>query len=185
MANIFNFAEQCLFQNDIEQKLLVSHQARQLLDTGQLTFQDSGQVQAISATRFPQAPLLLPPREMPRRRLESPAGRAAFFHALAHIEFMAIYLAWDIIYRFRGLPEQFYGDWLRIADEEAQHFQLLRQHLLGLGLDYGDLPAHRGLWAHAEATADNLLAAGRGAALHGSPRAGCHPRHDSQTQGVG
>jgi len=95
---------------------------------------------------------------MPRRRLETDAGKAAFFHALAHIEFVAIYLAWDIIYRFRGLPDNFYGDWLRIADEEAQHFALIRDHLLSLGLDYGDLPAHRGLWSHAEDTADDILA---------------------------
>ena len=98
------------------------------------------------------------PRDMPRRRMDTAAGRAAFFHALAHIEFVAIYLAWDIIYRFRGLPDEFYGDWMRIADEEAQHFTLIRNHLLSLGADYGDLPAHRGLWSHAEDTAGDVLA---------------------------
>ena len=71
---------------------------------------------------------------------------------------MAIYLAWDIVYRFRGLPEQFYRDWLRIADEEALHFEILRSHLLTLGVDYGDLPAHKGLWTHAEDTANDILA---------------------------
>jgi uncharacterized ferritin-like protein (DUF455 family) len=107
---------------------------------------------------LPEKPLLMTPGNMPRRRLNTDKGKAAFYHALAHIEFMAIYLAWDIIYRFRGLPAEFYRDWLCIADEEAQHFALIRAYLLDLGLDYGDLPAHRGLWTHAEDTADELLA---------------------------
>ena len=90
--------------------------------------------------------------------MDSDEGKAAFFHALAHIEFVAIYLAWDIIYRFRGLPVAFYSDWLTIADEEAQHFALICQCLQQYGLTYGDLPAHSGLWWHAQDTADNLLA---------------------------
>jgi uncharacterized ferritin-like protein (DUF455 family) len=71
---------------------------------------------------------------------------------------MAIYLAWDLLYRFRGLPEQFYQDWLKVADEEAQHFELIRLHLRTFNLNYGDLPAHNGLWDHAKDTADDLLA---------------------------
>jgi len=158
MSNIFDFAERCLFDSDIEQKLALTHQARQLLEAGILSFQSAGEVLAIDNTLFPGKPILLMPRDMPRRRLDTEAGKAAFFHALAHIEFIAIYLAWDIIYRFRGLPEAFYADWLRIADEEAQHFSLIRKHLLNLGVDYGDLPAHRGLWSHAEDTVEDILA---------------------------
>lgn len=111
----------------------------------------------IETTRFPDRPELLSPKHMPQRKLHTEAGKAAFFHALAHIEFIAIYLAWDIIYRFRGLPEQFYRDWLKVADEEAQHFSLLQAHLQTMGVDYGDLPAHGGLWDHAEKTAEDLL----------------------------
>ena len=158
MKNIFEIAELCLFDCNINRKLSLTHQARLLLDEKKLSFQDSGNVQAISQTLFPGKPLLLMPRDMPRRKLDTVAGKAAFFHALAHIEFIAIYLAWDIIYRFRGLPDGFYSDWLRIADEEAQHFSLIRNHLLKYEIDYGDLPAHRGLWSHAEDTADNILA---------------------------
>jgi len=156
--NIFDFAERCLFDGDIEQKLMFTHQARQLADEQCLLFQDNGQVLSISRTEFPDKPELLMPRDMPRRRLETKEGKAAFFHALAHIEFMAIYLAWDIVYRFRGLPKGFYRDWLIVADEEATHFAMIREHLLTLGVDYGDLPAHRGLWSHAEDTADDILA---------------------------
>lgn len=84
------------------------------------------------------------------------ASRLFFINT--HIEFVAIYLAWDILYRFRNLPEAFYRDWLRIADEEAQHFELIRAHLQLLGLDYGDLPAHHGLWEHAVDTKGDVLA---------------------------
>ena len=155
---IADFAEQCLFNSNIEQKLVLTHLARQLADQGQLLLQAESQCLPISRTVFPSRPALLMPRDMPKRRLDSNEGRAAFFHALAHIEFVAIYLAWDIIYRFPGLPDDFYRDWLHIADEEAQHFELIRQHLLGLGFGYGDLPAHRGLWLHAVDTADDILA---------------------------
>lgn len=158
MKNIFEYAQLCLQHSDIEQKLATTHQAWQNLQTGQLSFDSLHPVESISLTQFPQQPLLLAPRDMPKRRLNAPGGVAALFHALAHIEFTAIYLAWDIVYRFRGLPEQFYRDWLRVADEEAQHFALIRAHLHFLGIDYGDLPAHQGLWEHAEDTAHNLLA---------------------------
>ncbi len=77
--------------------------------------------------------------------------------ASAHIEFVAIYLAWDILYRFRGLPKKFYQDWLRVADKEAQHFTLIRNYLLEMGADYGKLPAHGGLWEHAEETSVDVL----------------------------
>ncbi len=158
MKNIFEYAQICLQKSDIEEKLATTHLAWQKLQAGELSFHANQTADAISLTQFPARPELLPPREMPRRRLNAPNGVAAMFHALAHIEFIAIYLAWDILYRFRGLPEQFYRDWLKVADEEAQHFALIRTHLLSLGMDYGDLPAHQGLWEHAEDTAENLLA---------------------------
>jgi uncharacterized ferritin-like protein (DUF455 family) len=132
--------------------------AWQKLQAGELSLESNQPVDSISLTKFPAQPQLLPPRDMPRRRLNAPNGVAAMFHALAHIEFIAIYLAWDILYRFRGLPEQFYRDWLKVADEEAQHFALIRSHLRSFGMDYGDFPAHQGLWEHAEDTVDNLLA---------------------------
>lgn len=158
MNNLFEFAERCLFDGDIERKLALTHQARALFDDNYLSFEAGGNPSPINETVFPNKPILMMPRDMPRRRLDTREGKAAFFHALAHIEFMAIYLAWDIVYRFRGLPEDFYRDWLRIADEEASHFEMIRAHLLTLGADYGDLPAHKGLWTHAEDTADDILA---------------------------
>ncbi len=158
MNSLFEMAEACLHLPTIDEKLALTHHAKLLLDKGQLDFSPNQSVQAISLVKFPAKPILQAPRHMPKRNLTSAEGVIAFFHAIAHVEFMAIYLAWDLLYRFRGLPEQFYQDWLYVADEEAQHFDLLRQHLRSFNVEYGDLPAHGGLWEHAVETADDLLA---------------------------
>lgn len=158
MKNLFAIASVCLHNTAIEEKLTLTHHAWQLLINGELSVTNDVPVLAIENVRFPDTPVLLAPRDMPKRKLTSPEGKAAFFHAIAHVEFVAIYLAWDIIYRFRGMPVQFYHDWLRVADEEAQHFELIRTHLQTLNIAYGDLPAHGGLWDHAKDTAHDLLA---------------------------
>jgi len=101
---------------------------------------------------------LVAPRQLAQRQLTTPEGRAVLFHALAHIEFNAINLAWDAIYRFDQLPDAYYHDWVRVAAEEAYHFVLLRDHLRQLGSDYGDWPAHDGLWQMALQTAADPLA---------------------------
>ena len=106
----------------------------------------------------PARPRLVHPRDLPQRGLGSAEGRAAFIHAIAHIEFNAIDLAWDAVYRFRGMPRAFYADWVGVADDEARHFALLRARLRELGHDYGDFDAHNGLWEMAEKTAHDGLA---------------------------
>jgi uncharacterized ferritin-like protein (DUF455 family) len=106
----------------------------------------------------PALPRLLAPAQMPRRKTGSSEGRAAMLHAIAHIEFNAINLGLDIAWRFPGMPEAFYRDWLRVAAEEAEHFALVRDHLESLGRAYGDFPAHDGLWDMAQKTATDLLA---------------------------
>jgi uncharacterized ferritin-like protein (DUF455 family) len=85
-------------------------------------------------------------------------GRATLIHAIAHIEFNAINLALDVISRFADTPDEFVTDWAQVASEEALHFSLLRSHLQSLGYDYGDFPAHNGLWEMAEKTKSDLLA---------------------------
>lgn len=105
----------------------------------------------------PDRPVLVPPQKVPRRRADSPSGRAALVHALAHIEFNAVNLALDAAHRFAGMPSAYYGDWLRVAVEEALHFELLAGHLATLGHAYGDFPAHDGLWDMALKTAHDPL----------------------------
>jgi len=106
----------------------------------------------------PPRPRLVPASALPRRSPFTIEGRAALLHAVAHIEFNAINLALDAVQRFPGLPPGFHGDWLRVAAEEAYHFTLLRDHLRAQGRDYGDFPAHDGLWEMALKTAHDPLA---------------------------
>ncbi|MBV7482090.1 ferritin-like domain-containing protein [Bordetella sp. BOR01] len=106
----------------------------------------------------PDAPVLVAPGQVRQRSVQSPEGRAALLHALAHIEFNAINLALDAVWRYDAMPADYYRDWLRVAREEAYHFELLNQHLASLGHAYGDFPAHNGLWEMAEKTRDDLLA---------------------------
>lgn len=106
----------------------------------------------------PHKPELVSPLEVKRRSMRTPEGRAALIHALAHIEFNAINLALDAIWRFASMPAQFYADWLKVADEEALHFSLLTAHLNTLGYAYGDFPAHNSLWEMAQKTEADVLA---------------------------
>lgn len=113
----------------------------------------------------PQHPRLAPPRDVPRRRLGAREGRIALLHAVAHIEFNAIDLAFDAVARFADDPlldaedrTAFVRDWIAVGDDEARHFGMVRDRLIAYGANYGDLPAHDGLWSAAEATADSLLA---------------------------
>lgn len=105
----------------------------------------------------PVRPELVPPLSVRHRSMRTVEGRAALIHALAHIEFNAINLALDAIWRFAGLPRAYYADWLQVASEEALHFSLLSEHLQTQGFCYGDFPAHNSLWDMAEKTVGDVL----------------------------
>jgi len=108
----------------------------------------------------PARPELLDPRDVPRRRPGSPAGRIALLHAVAHIELNAVDLHWDVIARFTDtdLPLGFFDDWVQAGDEESKHFNLVCDCLEAMGSHYGALPAHAGMWRAAEDTACDLMA---------------------------
>ena len=106
----------------------------------------------------PERPRLVPAVEVPQRSPFTPEGRAALLHAIAHIEFNAINLALDAVWRFAGLPEKFYVDWMRVAAEEAKHYLLLAAHLATLGHVYGDFDAHDGLWTMTWKTRGDFVA---------------------------
>lgn len=105
----------------------------------------------------PEKPDLVPPRAVPSRGMGSEQGRIILAHAIAHIEFNAINLALDAAYRFRNMPQAYYGDWLKVAAEEAYHFSLMRDYLQQRGHDYGDFPAHQSLWEMAQKTAHDVM----------------------------
>lgn len=158
MQSLFLQAFHALMQSDVNAKLGAVHELEREWQTSQLTTDDlTTDNLDIDAAGRPEKPLLVSPTEVPRRGLGSKEGKAAFVHALAHIEFNAINLALDAVYRFRDMPDEYYSDWIRVAREEAEHFVLLRDRLLELGYDYGDFPAHAGLWDMARRTASDLL----------------------------
>lgn len=157
--NIFALAERVITAGEVGTKLAVSHEAWLSGQQGLLVF-DSEAVPPlpVAAACFPKRPVLVSPRELPKRKLTSNEGKSALLHAVAHIEFSAIQLAWDHLYRFRDMPRQYYLDWLGVAVEEARHFELLRDRLAEFGMGYGDLPAHAGLWGIAQETDYDVLA---------------------------
>lgn len=106
----------------------------------------------------PERPLLVEPKDVARRSPFTAEGHAALMHSIAHIEFNAINLALDALWRFGGMPEAYYFDWLRVAWEEAKHFTLLQQHLVKNGYDYGDFSAHDGLWTMCDNTRHDVTA---------------------------
>ncbi|MGJ8529269.1 ferritin-like domain-containing protein [Maritalea sp.] len=108
----------------------------------------------------PEKPILLSPHKMPKRNLRTPDGRRAHIHALAHIELSAVDLTWDLVARSCGtkLPRSYFDNWVQVGMEEAKHFRLLDSRLKQIGMNYGDLPAHDGLWQSCAETAHDLLA---------------------------
>lgn len=100
----------------------------------------------------PEAPKLVSPRDLPRRRNNQQTGHATLIHAICHIEFNAINLALDALARFAEMPEAYYHDWLQVAYEESTHFEMLDVHLKTMGFSYGDFAAHDGMWEMAQKT---------------------------------
>ncbi len=125
--------------------------------TGELASEAAKPCVRVAEPGRPRQPVLVKARELEQRSLHTRVGHAAFMHALAHIEFNAINLALDAVYRFSGMPGQYYTDWLIIALEEALHHRLLVTHLQSLGYRYGDFPAHNGLWDMAVRTEGDVL----------------------------
>jgi len=106
----------------------------------------------------PPKPELVPPLTVTKRKMDTLEGRLSLLHSLAHIEFNAMNLALDAIWRFSDMPKQYYVDWLKVAKEESFHFSLIEAHLQSVGVTYGDFPAHNSLWEMVERTSDAVIA---------------------------
>lgn len=154
---VFDFALKVLRCGEIEEKcrlteLFVENWQRKLL-----TLENSSPPMAIEQPGCPCKPDLVHPSKLSKRSLHTKKGRLVLMHAIAHIEFNAINLACDAVYRFRGLPEAYYADWIAIAADEARHFNMVCEYLHSRSVSYGDFPAHNGLWDIATRTADDIL----------------------------
>ncbi|HEX7916408.1 ferritin-like domain-containing protein [Rudaea sp.] len=155
--DVFALAEACIAATSVEDKLARSSKAAASIATGDFATETSVEPRPIVQPGRPSRPRLVPPRELPQRGLGSAEGRAALVHAVAHIEFNAIDLAWDAVYRFRGMPHEYYRDWAQVAADETRHFCMLAERLAEMGHAYGDFDAHNGLWEMAVKTSKSCL----------------------------
>ena len=163
---VMEMAARVVATADPSEKVRLAHETAYAWSSGQLDAPRSGAAScAPDAPGRPPRPELKPPAQVPRRRLGNPAGRFALMHAVAHIEFNAIDLHFDMVARFAGdariadaQRHGFVSDWICVGDDEARHFTLVRRRLQEMGGDYGDLPAHDGLWEAASNTSGDLAA---------------------------
>jgi len=154
--NLFARARACLSCGDVDEKLDRAAQMHLDWGNGALDTAEIALPELVEAGR-PQSPELVHPRNLPRRSFATPEGRLTLIHAVAHIEFNAINLACDAVFRFRDMPRGYYDDWVRVTAEEAEHFRLLRERLRAGGCDYGSFAGHNGLWDMAMRTAHDPL----------------------------
>ena len=150
-------ALQALLSQNPEQKIAATLYLRAWLATFSIATQQHFETSA-KLPGCPERPELCSHLNIPKRSPFTPEGLAALLHAVTHIEFNAINLALDAIWRFADMPDAYYLDWLKVAAEEAQHFSLLRAHLQSMGYEYGDFPAHTGLWDMTAKTSDDVMA---------------------------
>ena len=156
-SNLFEQALDCLLLEDLKQKVEAALVLQSDWLVGKLTLEPLDKVISLPVPGRPEKPELVDARDVPRRNFSSLKGRLTLVHAIAHIEFNAINLALDAVYRFQDMPEQYYTDWIRVAAEEAKHFTMLSDYLESHGMSYGDLPAHNGLWEMAVKTDFDVL----------------------------
>lgn len=158
MINLYDRTYEVLMQTDVPAKLAGTTKLFEDWQQGTLS-RESAQtrVEEIEVPGRPAKPILISPTQVKQRKLITLEGRLALLHAVAHIEFNAINLALDAVYRFREMPDEYYGDWLQVAAEEASHFALVCERMGQLGMQYGDLEAHNGLWDQACRTAHDVM----------------------------
>lgn len=156
-TGLFERAGYCLNLRDPSGKVTATREVAAAFRAGACRMDVETTISSIGIPGRPERPTLVAPKHLPHRGLGTVEGRAALVHAVAHIEFNAINLAWDAVYRFRQMPVDYYRDWIAVADDEARHFSLLQERLAQLGHRYGDFDAHDGLWEMAVKTANSCL----------------------------
>ena len=158
--SLLDAAYNALVSSDLDTKVSITNDLARRWEQRNLSLTGGQPRTPPSRPGRPERPNLLPPSDVPKRPLKSRRGRLALVHAIAHIELNAIDLALDIIVRFarENMPRSFFDGWVMVAKEEAKHFTLLRERLAAMDAEYGDLPAHDGLWEAAGETGHDLIA---------------------------
>lgn len=155
--NLFKRAYDCILIKDPTKKTVATHLLFDEWQHKKLTASPLQTINSIPVPGRPDRPSLVDPKLVPRRNFNTQQGQLSLVHAIAHIEFNAINLALDAVYRFQNMPKQYYTDWCRVAAEETDHFELLSDYLTDHGMRYGDQDAHNGLWEMAVKTDSDVL----------------------------
>lgn len=155
--NLFLLLESVLSEKVLNKKLDSVKNIYNLLNDNKINLNKQENINDFKNVGRPDKPILVSPKEVKPRKLNTNEGVAAFLHAIAHIEFNAINLASDAAYRFQDMPFEYYKDWLQVAYEEVKHFELLTDYLKDLGYEYGDFVAHNSLWELAHNTRHDVL----------------------------
>lgn len=150
-------AKDCLLESDCQQKIRKTHQLYDELCMQLLLIDENLVDDSPCIAGCPEKPELVPAYKLPRRGVAGTNGHAALMHSFAHIEFNAINIAWDAVYRFPHMPVQYYLDWALIAREEAEHFCLINNYLKSIDHEYGSFKAHDDLWEMVQKTSDDVL----------------------------
>lgn len=157
MQNLYAYTKEAFLTADPDQKIELTRQTVSRWNAGELEWLEGDTPEWLLQPGQLDKPEIVPPSKVNERKFGKEEGRAALIHALAHIELTAVNLALDSVYRYRGMPQEFYADWLQCAGEEANHFIALRGRLREMGYDYGSFKAHGELWSMAIDTADDML----------------------------
>ncbi|MFK7794369.1 MAG: ferritin-like domain-containing protein [Gammaproteobacteria bacterium] len=153
----FSQVRKALLENDPLEKTKQVDQLYADLISLQVDLSPLEDIDTIDVPGRPAQPELVHPSKVARRKLTTEQGRIALIHAICHIEFNAINLALDAVYRFQNMPRNYYVDWMMVAAEESKHFLLLRDRLFQLGSNYGSYVAHNGLWEMAVKTQHSIV----------------------------
>lgn len=158
--DLFSELHRIILLNDADEKCLSTQQLASAFvnQSPGISFDHKQFVHPIETPGLPRTLELVAPRQLKRRGIQAQTGRNVLMHSIAHIEFNAINLALDAAYRFRNQQSNYYRDWLNVAADEARHFNLVRDYLRNNNCDYGEYPAHNGLWDMAVQTADDVVA---------------------------
>ena len=155
--NVFELSFNALMSDSIDEKIKITNQLHSLAVNHQLNYLADFPIESINNPGRPKRPNLVRFQSIPKRD-KSDIGMIKTIHAICHIEFNAINLALDAVYRFRNMPDKFYQDWIQVAFEEAKHFTLINNYLDQLGYHYGDFDGHNGLWTMTHDTDYDVLA---------------------------
>lgn len=155
--NVIERAIACFLCKDPDEKMALTQETVRLWNEGALLVDHPRELSLFDFPGKAERPLVVLPKDVKKRKLNTTQGQACMLHALAHIEWTAVNLAWDTIIRFHPMPGEFLEDWIRTAEDEARHFIGLRDLIRDRGFDYGDFPVHDQLWQMALKTKESVV----------------------------